>query len=456
MTRTKLESAADNDNNPYTIEWIRFESGERLPLLVRRAAGLPIEAPAYWITASERPLNKAAKTLEKQLRQLMLLYLWADARGSTPEGLIRAPGFLSLEQLNDLDRFCRQRLPHAVAEALKARGAGGNVVRSRGRGPKKQGPLGIQSAVGHRLAVIHAFIDYVSFARASRMQPGSEARRVYEEARKAILGSLRERARASIRPRSPAEAREGLPKETRELLLAAIKPGHAGNPWKLQVQKRNELIVRLLYELGMRRGEVLCLKVRDVKLTPDGGLLSIVRRPQDPEDPRREKPEVKTLGRELAIGHALRELFIGYLAERRKLPGARRHPFLFVSATDGAPLSLWSMTKIFKTLRKEVKNLPDDLTAHVLRHDWNDRFSEMSDRAAPNRTSQDAVKEERARAYAQGWTNPETARVYTRRWTREAANKRSLEMQERREVLVERTDEGRVSPDQRANAEGEG
>ena len=75
------------------IEWVRFESGERLPPLVRRATGLPIEAATYWITASERPLNKAAASLEKQLRHLMLLYLWADARACTPEGLIRSAGF---------------------------------------------------------------------------------------------------------------------------------------------------------------------------------------------------------------------------------------------------------------------------------------------------------------------------------------------------------------------------
>jgi integrase len=187
----------------------------------------------------------------------------------------------------------------------------------------------------------------------------------------------------------------------------------------------------------MRRGEVLCLRVGDVKLTADGGLLTIVRRPQDPDDPRQPKPQVKTLGRELLVGPTLRELFVGYLADRRTLSGARRHPFLFVSGTDGAPLSLWSMTKLFKALRERVSGLSDDLSAHVLRHDWNDRFSETSDIAAPDRTQIDATKEERARAYAMGWSNPATAAKYTKRWTREAANKRSLEMQERREILVE-------------------
>jgi integrase len=442
--------------NPYTIEWARFETGERLPLLVLRATGLPIEAPTYWIAASERPLNKAAATLAKQLRHLMLLYLWADARGRTPEELIRSPGFLTLTQLNDLDRFCRQRLPDAITVVLRAQ-APGIVLPIRKRKARNLEKPDVMTDVGNRLAAIHAFLDHVSFDHVSRMEPGSDERKVYEESRKVILSALRERSCAFLPGRGVREPREGLAAEKRQLLLAVIRPDHADNPWDLLVRKRNELIVILLYEFGMRRGEVLCLRVGDVKLTPDGGLLTIVRRPLDPEDPRQTKPQVKTLGRELAIGSTLRELFIGYLAERRKLPGARRHPFLLVSSVDGAPLTYWSMTKIFKVLREKVHGLPDDLSAHVLRHDWNDRFSEMSDRASSHRTNVDATKEERMRAYIQGWSsNSETAATYTKRWTREAANKRSLAMQERREILIERTDEQPVSSDQRMDTDEEG
>src|SRR5205823_4706272 len=111
------------------------------PLLVRRGTGLPIESPTYWIIASERPLNKAAATLEKQLRHLMVLYLWADARGRTPEDLVRSAGFLALEQLNDLDRFCRQRLADAVAEG-RAQRAGGSVVPFSGRKKDRGRPGG--------------------------------------------------------------------------------------------------------------------------------------------------------------------------------------------------------------------------------------------------------------------------------------------------------------------------
>lgn len=440
MQRSQASTPLSDEGNPYLIEWARFQSGERLPLLVRRATGLPIEAPTYWIVATERPLNKASATLEKQLRHLMLLYLWAEWRGRTPEEVIRSPEFLTLEQLNDLDRFCRLQLQDAIAEARNVVGVSANVIPIRKA--KRHEAVGHHARinVGHRLAVIHSFLEHASFAHASRMEPGSAIRDIYEQNRKFVLRALRERSRAFRPRRSAGESREGLELEAREALMAAIKQGQSGNPFEPQVQIRNELIIRLLFELGMRRGELLCLRVSDIKLAPDGGLLTIVRRPQDPEDPRQPKPQVKTLGRELPLGSTLRELFLAYLAERRKLAGARKHPFLFVSSTDGSPLSYWSMTKIFKPLRK-VNGIPDDLTAHILRHDWNDRFSEMSDRASPHRTSVDATKEERARAYAMGWSNIETAANYTRRWTREAANRRMLELQERRKIVVERADE---------------
>ena len=49
MSRVELVLISEKLANPYSIEWVRLESGERLPLLVCRSTGLPIEAPTYWI-----------------------------------------------------------------------------------------------------------------------------------------------------------------------------------------------------------------------------------------------------------------------------------------------------------------------------------------------------------------------------------------------------------------------
>lgn len=432
MSRTTANRASTDAVNPYAIEWVRLQSGERLPVLVRRASGLPIEALTYWISASERPLNKAAATLEKRLRHLMFLYLWADARGASPEHIVQSPGFLTLEQLNDLDRFCRQNLAQAISEASVAVCGDEKIIpitRVASAGARSFG----HADVGSRLAAIHSFLNYVSFSHVARLEPSSDLRNEYQKRREFILDVLHERARSFYVKPTTVRAREGLSGDARAALLSVIESGAPGNPWQPKVRRRNELIVRLMYELGLRRGEILCLRVSDVKVTPDSGVLTIVRRPQDPIDPRQPKPQVKTLGRELPLASGLRDLFLSYLSERRMLSGARKHPFLFVSSANGSPLSYWNLTTVFRSLRK-CDGVPSDITAHVLRHDWNERFSEMSDAASPLRSAADAAKEERLRAYLMGWATTSTAANYTKRWARESANRRILEMQASKEI----------------------
>lgn len=422
--------------NPLKIERARLRSGEILPLLVHRATGLPIEAPAYWITSSERPLNKAAATLEKRLRNLMFLYLWAETLRTSPEELVCAPTFLTLEQLNDLQRFCQYPLEMAIFRALEHRDVKPKIVSIKSRKGHRKRNQASPAEVANRLSTIHAFIEHLSLAHAYGLARDSAVRTQYDASRREILELLKSRSAAIQPQRFSSSPREGLSPKMRLRLLEVIQVGHPENPWRPRVQRRNCLIVHLFYDFGIRGGELLGLKTTDVRIGPDGGLLSIVRRPQDPKDKRSAKPNVKTLGRELHMANYIGLQISEYMRERSKLPLAKQHPYLFVSSQNGAPLSIWSITKVFLSLRTRVKDLPDNLTAHVLRHNWNDIFSEMSDKAAPNRSQADASKEENARAYAQGWSSIYTARHYTKRWTREAANERIIKMQNRRVVVL--------------------
>jgi hypothetical protein len=70
-----------NHRNPYAVRWSKFADGERMPFLVRAATGLPLQAPTYWIVSKRRPSGSQPNTLHNELRALMYLHLWADARG---------------------------------------------------------------------------------------------------------------------------------------------------------------------------------------------------------------------------------------------------------------------------------------------------------------------------------------------------------------------------------------
>ena len=56
-------------------------------------------------------------------------------------------------------------------------------------------------------------------------------------------------------------ARKGLTEGQQESLLNLIKPHCEKNPFSQKLQERNQLIVLLLYHLGLRAGELLALRV---------------------------------------------------------------------------------------------------------------------------------------------------------------------------------------------------
>lgn len=52
-----------------------------MPFPVRTATDLPLQAPTYWIVSERRSSGSQPNNLHNDLRALMYLHLWADARG---------------------------------------------------------------------------------------------------------------------------------------------------------------------------------------------------------------------------------------------------------------------------------------------------------------------------------------------------------------------------------------
>jgi integrase len=67
------------------------------------------------------------------------------------------------------------------------------------------------------------------------------------------------------------------------------------------------------------------------------------------------------------------------------------------------------------------------LTSHVMRHTWNERFSEQAEAMGLSESA-----EEKARNTQQGWSdNSKMAATYTRRHTAKKGREISLKLQER-------------------------
>ena len=220
--------------------------------------------------------------------------------------------------------------------------------------------------------------------------------------------------------------RLGLTEQQRDLLLSASIPTHPGNPFGA-TGFRNFVVIRTAYELGLRSGEILALKMADLDLGT--GEIRVERRAHDPEEGRQVAPLPKTLSRTLPLSPDLAQAYAQLIEERRRCKAARKHRYLFVNSR-GLPLTERGLRTIFEDLRDAFPDL-GDVTVHKIRHDWNDRWNEAGGRGGPVGQG-DASDALRAQADAMGWKpGSKMPDRYGRRSLEAIANARILRMQER-------------------------
>lgn len=416
--------------NPYAVKTVVLSSGERLPMLVALATGVPLFEPSVYVLSEIRATNRASNTIDQVLRSIMVLQLFLDSRGIDIEQRVRKGGVFHLSEVDELVRHCRRpvayQLKHSSLPLLQQSVRKASAERVR----LAQRQLAPAEVAGHtaanRIRVIREYLDWlVRYHMARYGSVAAEGERLWNE-----WTSCKESLDARLprhKGRNTIGQREGLQLEVTERLLNVTSPTSSENPWKGEGTRiRNALLVLWLYELGLRRGEVLNVKIPDINFQSEE--LTVVRRADDPEDPRKDQPLVKTRDRKIPLSPGLCKLTHEYITNtRRAISGARRHPFLFIAMGTGAPLSLSAVNAIFAELRNAFNGDFDTVTPHVLRHTWNDRFSAVMDMA----TIPEA-EEERMRSFLMGWApTSKTSVNYTRRHVRLKAQQVSLAMQAR-------------------------
>lgn len=399
--------------------------------------------PTVFALTEVRGKNLASNTIGNVLRAVMVFQLFLDARSIDLDARLADGALLSLGEVEDLTRLCRLKIadlaalsseranaavapaPTQVVSLEKAR------MQAQAASPAEV-DLGVTAT---RLHYIRSYVQWLCTERLSRhgLDPSVAAR--LRDAAKRVSDAIDSRI-----PRKPGrnalDQREGLSDEDVAELLRVTDPHSPDNPWKDQhTRYRNALLVRWLLHFGLRIGEAL--GVRNSDIVDYRKEVTIHRRADDPDDPRRAQPQTKTRARVLPLSAELLAQTQAYnLNHRSTLPEAKRHPFLFVASRTGRPLSLSAAQKMFQELRKKCPALPEDLSAHPLRHTWNDQFSEKMDE---NGVSPETEKQ--ARSYLMGWSpTSNTAATYTRRHVRKKAKEVSLALQDQL-VNREKTDE---------------
>ena len=414
----------------YQVKTVVAATGERLPILLG-SDGLPLFEPTLFALTEIRAKNRAANTIGNSLRGILIFYLFLDLNGIDLRRRLTAGQLLSMGEIEDLVRLCRLPIESIVAasnreEATSVRGPVVSMEKFRQRVASEVAREIAPTFAATRLRCIRDYLKWLVSDTSSRVGVGSEHRTAIEDSGRFVVGAIDARLPAGD-SRGKLGEREGLAPDSVKELLRVIDPGSPDNPWQDEHSRfRNELIILWLYYLGMRRGELLGVRVSDIDFRK--GSVIVARRADDPTDPRKVQPNVKTRAREIPLSQLLQDKTNAYVVKYRSaLQAARKHRFLFIASDSGAPLSIPSFAKIFNVLRAKNPALPRNLFAHLLRHTWNDRFSEEMDKRGVSEET-----EKKTRSYLMGWSETSgSAATYTRRHVRKKAQEASLRMQGR-------------------------
>ena len=404
-------------------------------MLAKRMGGMPLFKPTVYSISMIRGGNASTATIVRNLQAIMHLYTWANNSGFDLEQRFGKGDFLNLIEIDSLTDAVGMRYDHLkkMIERNQDNPSGSKrIVPSieRFRTGAKTHSLTVDSATkAVRLRYICNYLDWLAFEYLKGVLSSSGRRAEIESKQKYMSHAIQARI-PTVRNLSFFGKREGLSHEAEKRMREVINPQSQENPWQNQnVRIRNHVFILTSLTLGIRRGELLLARVKDVNFQE--GTLLIRRAPDDPNDPRTYQPNAKTRDRILPLEADLCQLLYDYvIGVRGKIKAAKKHEFLFVALNTGAPLSMASVTKIFATLRSRISDLPNDLSDHVLRHTWNDRFSEMMDK---NKVPEE--EEKKHRSYLMGWSETSnSAATYTRRHIRKKSKEVSLQLQRRMDL----------------------
>lgn len=360
----------------YSTKIIRMESGERFPLMVSRATGLPDAQVCSYSTAHHR--KGSINSAKREIDAICLLHEWLDKHD------------IDLNQRVQGGRLFDPQEIEMLSEALRASKKPPRIVSGKS-------VARIVHADTHTTRMGWAF-DYIRWrtapiiARASSPAHAINLRSRLTETEDQIK---------SLCSSGTQTQKDALTDEQRAFLLQVCRPDDPRNPFRPHTRHRNFAVVLMLDELGLREGEPLVLKgVEDVFLHGSDTRIVITPRPNDPDEKRRKPPLVKTAGRTLMLSKLLASVLDAYGTRHRgKAPGAKKVPYFFMGTRGGAAMSLDSIYDIFEVLRDAFPaELPSNLSPHIMRHTWNARFRRRAKELGWEDAFRDVVNN-----YLMGW-----------------------------------------------------
>ncbi|SHM86867.1 Phage integrase family protein [Duganella sacchari] len=411
---------------PFLVKLVRMADGERLPVLVVRATGLPDFDATLWVVSSLRNKNLASETIAQALRSVAVLYLALQFRKVNLSERLRTGNILSLAEVEAISKMCRQTVAASVKyleDDVDLNDQKVNKVSSleKFRMARAKRPRGGSVSAGTTAIRLGYIREYLKWRVNNVIARAENEKKANLLALRNLIDDELQNKTPAVTERANEGRRMGLGRQTQERLLRIIAPTDLQNPWTGKgIRLRNQFIVFAILALGVRRGELLGLRVGDFNSQTREVL--ILRRPDDEDDPRLNEPNTKTRDRVLPVSYPLHVLLKAYLMVRHELVRGK-HDFLIVT-NSGAPMSKSELNRIFSTLNEYFS---EKISPHVLRHTFFDNLAEDLSRA-----NKSDVEINNILTQLGGWSETsDSPRRYTKRFSQERAAEAALALQEK-------------------------
>jgi integrase len=360
-------------SNPFTIRRTRLHSGERNALLVDVATGIPLPDPTLYMLQRLRTKNLAVNSIEAHLRAIMILELILRARKICLAERASQGKSLSLAEIELIVATCKSPLSKIVAQFGKVEETSHKTTIHIDslRLPLKNSKEESISSYRDRITYIRNYLDDFAERMMDVRAENSDTFLRLETARSRMYKAFTTR----IPSRREKAIRTALNSEQISTLWNILEPTSSLNPFSMEfVRHRNFLMVQWFVLLGLRRGELLGIRIEDICWQTK--TVRIERRQDSPSDPRIKEACAKTTGGEIPLSDELLASTHEYLTNPSLRPkyATGGHTILFISMR-GVPLSNTGLNNIFEGLRGGCNIFPVDFNAQLCRHTTNDILS---------------------------------------------------------------------------------
>lgn len=226
------------------VKRFQGESGERFSILVDDT-GMPLYYPALYVTAALRGASLSVNTINNALTAIKALCVWQEHQGIDLESRFKRRELLLAHEIHSLRDF--MQLPLVAAGQSERK-----VVAI-----KRRRKLVSTENQYNRMSVIASYLRFLAGCLHPVTASSTKAIAVMVEQIKANrpkVGGSGSQDRSEIH----------LDDAVLDALEDVIKPGSAANPVAdFGLQIRNALMFTILRQTGMRRGELLNLKIDD-------------------------------------------------------------------------------------------------------------------------------------------------------------------------------------------------